>query len=400
MQDFADSQEITKEIAEILKTHVNKDLDDIKWALEGSEAGLGRDAINRLTDQNSPLHETHVIFLEKGNIHAGLRYIDSDHGDDFNKVEGIKGKRQISDFMENTMKRGDQIELGHSKSGGINVLYQTENGNYLRVITAENGSIATAYPLRSPDTEWQMMISDTKIDKDVLNSKLDPTAPLRATDVIYLEEGNSMNSGLKSINLTNSDLFKRFLRIDSEEGISNCIKTTMKTDTPVVLLGLKQGINVLYQTDCNTEFNDIHLLVMISNQGAITGVFIQPCKVDDLTWSITTDQSGITDKDMDCFRIRNPWLRYSHIIFSKGHDMTKIYQNNFKHIQEMDEHRFGSAIYKAMLWSEGSVTVKSVGNEPSWIDVAYKNKHSDNFYIHVVIASWGNIVDVYIEPEL
>ena len=392
MQDFADSQQMTGEIERLLLTHVSQDLNEIIWAIKGDEAGLAESYIDDCIDHNSPLYSTHVIFLERGNILAGLHHIHADHKDVFENLERIAGEEKISEFIKDTMKGKLQVQLSLSRSGGIKVLYSTSNSNFLRVVTADNGSITTAYPLSSRDIEWQLTIHQTMIKEEEIISKLDATAPLRTTRTIYLEEGNSKDGGLKSMYASSYDLFKRFFRLDSKEDVSKFIKTTMEKIRPInVLQGNFGGINVLY----SVEFT--YTLVMISKQGAITELFVTPYREGDRSiWSTLIDFTKITEEHIGSFGNPNPWLRHSHIIYTDKGDMTEIYDKNFQGNRYINDEKMLSTFIKYTITKAFPVAVNSLSEEPNLIDVVYK--YNDR-YLHVLIDSTGHITDAYIKPE-
>ena len=73
----------------------------------------------------------HVIFLRDGNDLAGLKHIIAEHAHGFKDNEGIQGEERISQFIEATLKTKNRVQLGRSEDGGIEVLYETNQKNYL-----------------------------------------------------------------------------------------------------------------------------------------------------------------------------------------------------------------------------------------------------------------------------
>ena len=283
LQDFAESQQLSEEIEKDLKKHVSHDLGQIKWAIYGTEIGIEDHDIDFEIDHDTPLHKTHIIFLEKGNIFHGLRQIYDEHRDEFERIEGIVDEENVSQFIKHTMETKDLTELRPSVKGEIEVLYETKTGHFLRVIAATNGSIITAYPISSRGVEWQISIDQAGIRQDIALTTLNP-----ATHFVWLREGN-IRGGLKHIHSKHGGEFKSLQEISSKEWISIFIKSTMTMHDPFEVKSVKRTTLVTYRTN-----EDNYLIVCIGPNGFIITAFME--KGFPIVWKITTTEAGINTK--------------------------------------------------------------------------------------------------------
>ena len=362
-----------------------------EWMITTDQAGINKDQVEMYTGRYASLRYYHTIALDDGD----LNHICKLHKDKLKTLRNIDSKHSISKFLRQTMERNHPATVTSKIGGGINVFYPTNTDKYLKVVVESHGLIVDTYPLSSPDTEWEIDIQQTRINKDSLNSKLNLTAPLRSTGTIYLEEGDSKDGGLNSVYAFCSDLFKHFLRIENKEGVSKFIKTIMEENPPAEVIQAQYGgINVRYSVE------KLNILVMISKKGAITQVFMKPYSERDLvTWSTAIDHTAIEMDHIDLFGVPHPWLRYSHIIYTDKHRMTEICKKNFQHYPKMGD-KWLSLYIKRALNGHFPVMVNSFKDDPNVIDVVYK--YQDDFYrclngqyLHVLINSNGCIVNAY-----
>ena len=172
------------------------------------------------------------------------------------------------------------------------------------------------------------------------------------------------------------------------------------------LQGQFGGINIRYEL--SSRLGAIHFLVMISKQGAITQVFMiqkQWSAGGSLTWSTLAEQAGIENEHIDSFGVPDPWLRYSHIIYTDKSCMTEIYEKHFQDDESIHHVRELSRFIKhAIAYPNTPTAVNTFLEYPNLIDAAYELK--DDWYpallekyLHVHINSDGYIVDAYIAEE-
>lgn len=256
--------------------------------------------------------------MKRGSSRYGLKQIYEEHGEEFRKMsENMDSEHEISKFIRETMERNNQ-GIALSKGGGkMNVFYPTSRNNYLEVVISSDGHILTAYPLSSPDIEWQITTEQARIDlrKHQIFSKLHYRAPkhsLLTDNIIRLREGNK-KGGLKFICSKHAEKFEDLIGIDNKEDVSKFIKQTMERAKVLEVIEVEgSGINVLYETK-----NHILLLVLLSTEGIVLNIFLKSRKEEHyLKWSITTTEAGIPEETLRKYFNEDSWLRSSHIIYA------------------------------------------------------------------------------------
>ena len=303
--------------------------DYVEWTIMTYQARIPEDQIAKLAAQKAPLLKYHSIQLTNGRDNIGLLSIYMHHREEFNTLSNtIDTQRAISKFIRETMERNDPVKFTGNENGGINVIYPTRSDNYLKAVIGERGSVLTAYPLSNQDIEWEIKTDKVGLKEEEMNSKLDQTAPLRTTHIIYLKQGNNKR-GLRHIvshlsesklltgrDSTNDIIISKFIKDAMEAQYDHFVK---------VIQGNNGGINVLYRTE------DFYLLVKIQSDGNIHDVYLKVRQGEKkLTWSLSTTEVGITANDIDACTTHKDPLRYNNIVFLEiGDDtagLTKIHK--------------------------------------------------------------------------
>ena len=89
-----------------------------------------------------------IIFLETGNINAGLKHIIDRHGKDFAKLN-VK-KDEISSFIMNTVKNKKPIGK-YGKGGDVYKVIANKKEKFMVIVKGNNGYIVTAHPLKEKE---------------------------------------------------------------------------------------------------------------------------------------------------------------------------------------------------------------------------------------------------------
>ena len=389
LQDLAQSQALTKEIKG--NHRIENEEDQIKWILTSDEAGLTYQMINLNTDQNAPLRKTRHIFLREGDYMTGLQRIYEEHGYDFNMGHG-----KISTFIQTSIKESDPDEVKSHINGGISVLYPTRHKYYLRVITEDDGSIITAYPVSSKEVEWEISIDDTKITDDQIISATVPGALLRETHMINLGEGNS-DAGLKHIHNSHAGNFKRLEGADGKEEISKFIKDIMKENVPDKVVSSGHGlIRVIYRSKYS------YLTLILSGSGFIITAY--PEEKFLVNWKIDIPKGGMIVEEILSITSPDSLLIRNRIIFLPEGDrfaglrhIYEVHRKEFEHEfpKVKDEEALGQFIRDIM---DGNEPADVTDSESGGICVLYPTDR--NVFLQVITSSDGCIITASLKTDL
>ena len=92
--------------------------------------------------------EGKLIWLERGNLSAGLEHIVTNHKDDFEAAFGIR-EDEIALYLYNALTSGDVVGSQPSKiEGGLDRIYEYDGNYYTFVGMGDNGFIVTSFPTR------------------------------------------------------------------------------------------------------------------------------------------------------------------------------------------------------------------------------------------------------------
>ena len=362
----------------------------VEWIITTDQAGINEAELNTILAQNidATLCNHHTIFLEEGNSRGarayGVKNIFKGHGTGFIMLsEKIRSERDMSTFIRETMERNTPNQITSNTPGLIDVCYPIISSKYLKVVIRRDGCIVTAYVTSSLDVEWEIKIDQTKISKAKMDSKLNLKAHalkrIYARDVWYP------------------------IKIDSEEDVSNFIKTTLKDCEPhEVIEGQTGGINVLYMT------HGVNLLIMISTEGTIEDIVMraQQCILHDDNfqgWSITTNEAGIKKETIEFYTHRDALLRYSHIIYINKFNIARIYAENFEGKTLIHSpNDLSKTIWSLMKHAHHPLQIKAA-KEIGMMDLSYGIYTMEETlilsYLHVIIAGTGNIFTAFIAKQ-
>lgn len=92
--------------------------------------------------------EGKLIWLERGNDHAGLNHIIRNHKKHFEIAFGIK-EDEIALYLYNAITYGTMVSCTPSKiEGGLDRIYEYDGNYYTFVGMGDNGFIVTSFPAR------------------------------------------------------------------------------------------------------------------------------------------------------------------------------------------------------------------------------------------------------------